>query len=556
MTSVLSRLQTAAEGPGTITFVGSAAGEAGPADRVEWAQLHHEAQGMAAALQARGVGPGVHVGVLGPTSRPLVTTIEAVYLAGGTVVALPLPMRLGSIEEFVEQTRRRIANADAAFVVVDGDLAPFLEPPPEGAAVVLLDQLVPEGARVGAAAWERPPEDPERLAILQFTSGSTAAPKGVMLPDRCVGANIDAILAGAAITHADRAVSWLPLYHDMGLIGLLMAPMLQGFELVLGAPQDFLARPACWLEWISEFRGTITAGPNFSYALAARALRRSGPLDLSSWRLALNGAETVDPSAVEAFGAAAAPFGFDARAAYPVFGMAEATLAVTFPAVGEGMTVDAVDRHTLEHDRRAVAPSADAAPEAVRRLAKLGRPLEGFELRIVDPTTGVHRGEREVGELELRSPSVTPGYYRNPAATAATFDGDWLRTGDLAYLVDGELVVCGRQKDVIIVGGRNVFPEDVERAAATVDGVRAGNVIAFGSDRKRGRESIVVVAETKTDDVHELHDSVINKVCDAVGVPPVEVVLVRPGSLPKTSSGKLQRSLCRDRYHENQLEPV
>lgn len=556
MLSVVSRLQTAAEGTQAITFVGSAAGDAGPADRVEWARLHEDARGAAAALEARGVGPGIHVGVLGTTSRALVTTIQAVSLAGGTVVALPLPMRLGSIEEFVKQTRMRIANADAALVVVDRDLAPFLEPLPEPTAVVLLDELAAEGARIGAAAWDRPPDDPERLAILQFTSGSTAAPKGVMLPDRCVGANIDAILAGAQITHADRAVSWLPLYHDMGLIGLLMTPMLHGFELVLAAPQDFLARPACWLEWISEYRGTITAGPNFSYALAARALRRAGTLDLSSWRLALNGAETVDPSAVESFCAAAAPFGFDARAAYPVFGMAEATLAVTFPEVGEGMTVDAVDRHSLEHDRVAVPAGDDDAPESVRRLAKLGRPLDGFELRIVDPTTGALRGEREVGELELRSPSVTPGYYRNAEATTATFDDGWLRTGDLAYLIDGELVVCGRQKDVIIVGGRNVFPEDVERAAAGVEGVRAGNVIAFGSDRKRGRESIVVVAETKTDDVHEVHDSVVTRVCDAVGVPPVEVVLVRPGSLPKTSSGKLQRSLCRDRYHENQLEPV
>jgi fatty-acyl-CoA synthase len=354
-------------------------------------------------------------------------------------------------------------------------------------------------------------------------------------------------------------VSWLPLYHDMGLIGLLMTPMLNGFELVLGAPQDFLAAPSRWLEWISEYRGTITAGPNFSYALAARALRRAGALDLSSWRLALNGAETVDPNAVEAFCAAAAPYGFDPRAAYPVFGMAEATLGVTFPAVGEGMTVDAVDRHALEHERRAVPPpsGADAGDAAtVRRLAMLGRPLPGFELRIVEPRTGAIRAEREVGELQVRSPSVTPGYYRNPEATAATFDGDWLRTGDLAYLVDGQLVVCGRLKDMIIVGGRNVFPEDVERAAGAVSGVRAGNVIAFGSDRKRGRESIVVVAETKGQDLHEVHDSVVTHVRDAVGVPPVEVVLVRPGSLPKTSSGKLQRSLCRDRYHDDQLEAV
>src|SRR6185369_4194655 len=200
--------------------------------------------------------------------------------------------------------------------------------------------------------------------------------------DRCVGANIDAIIGAAQLTRADRAVSWLPLYHDMGLIGLLLTPMLQGFDLVLGAPQDFLARPACWLEWISEFRGTITAGPNFSYALAARALRRAGELDLRSWRLALNGAETVDPAAVDSFCAAAAPFGFARSAAYPVFGMAEATLAVTFPAVGTGMTVDAVDRHALEHDRRALSADAAGGEREVRRLARLGRPLRDFELRI------------------------------------------------------------------------------------------------------------------------------------------------------------------------------
>jgi fatty-acyl-CoA synthase len=556
MLSVVSRLESAAEGPGSLTFVGSAAGDAGPIDRVGWGRLHEDAQGIAAELQQRGVGPGSHVGLLGPTSRPLVTAIQAVHLTGGTVVSLPLPMRLGSLDEFVAQTRERITNADATIVVVDPEIAPFLDPPPTGTEVLLLDELTRAGARLPAGKWSRPPADPERLAILQFTSGSTAAPKGVMLPDRCIGANVDAILRGAEITASDRAISWLPLYHDMGLIGLLLTPMLTGFELVLGAPQDFLARAACWLEWISEFRGTITAGPNFSYALAARALRRAGELDLSCWRLALNGAETVDPAAVETFCAAAAPFGFDARAAYPVFGMAEATLAVTFPAVGQGMAVDAVDRNALEHGQRAVPATADEGAPSVRRLARLGRPLRGFELRIVDAVSGDVRDERTVGELELRGPSVTPGYYRNPDATTAVFHDGWLRTGDLAYLAEGELVVCGRKKDVIIVGGRNVFPEDIERAAGSVDGVRAGNVIAFGSERKRGRESIVVVAETKADELREVHDSVVNRVCDAVGVPPVEVVLVRPGSLPKTSSGKLQRSLCRDRYHDDQLEPV
>jgi fatty-acyl-CoA synthase len=554
VTSVRARVEAVTDRKGTVTFVGTAAGDEG-IDVVEWARLHDDARGLAAGLQARGAGAGSHVAVVGPTSRPLVTALQATWLIGGAVVALPLPMRLGSIEEFVDQTRARIAHADADIVVVDPELAPFLDPPPTGVTILSLDDLVAEAARLGAHRYDPPADDPDRLAILQYTSGSTAEPKGVMLPERCVLSNIDAIADALGVSAADRAVSWLPLYHDMGLIGLLMTPMLTGFELVLGAPTDFLARPANWVEWISAYRGTITAGPNFSYALAARALRRTNGLDLSSWRLALNGAEPVDPSAVEAFCAAGAPHGFDATAAFPVFGMAEATLAVTFPPLGVGMEVDAVDRAALEQERHAAPASGGTGEE--RRLAMLGHPLRGFELRVCDRESGRVLRDREVGELELRGPSVTPGYYRRDDATAAAFRDGWFRTGDLAYLVDGRLVVCGRFKDVIIVGGRNVFPEDIERAAGAVDGVRAGNVIAFGSDRRRGREQIVVVAETRADDDTEpVRDAVASRVSDAVGVPPVDVVLVRPGTLPKTSSGKLQRSLCRDRYHADELEPV
>jgi fatty-acyl-CoA synthase len=554
MLSLRARLEAAADGRGTITFVGSAADDQ-RVDRVEWARLYDDARAAAAVLQARGVGPGTHVAAIGRTSRPMVTALQSTWLAGGTVVALPLPMRLGSIDAFVEDTRQRIAQADVEIVVCDPELTPFFDPPSARVEVVALDVLARAASQRPVDRFATPPDDPDRLAILQFTSGSTAEPKGVMLPDRCILDNVDAIAAGLGISAADRAVSWLPLYHDMGLIGLLMTPMLTGFELVLGAPTDFLAAPAVWLEWISEYRGTITAGPNFSYALAARALRRSTGLDLSSWRLALNGAEPVDPSAVEAFCVAGAPHGLDARAAFPVFGMAEATLAVTFPEVDVGMEVDTVDRSALENERYAAPASGGTA--ASRRLAVLGRPLQGVELRVRDPETGKRLGDREVGELELRGPSVTPGYYGNPAATDAAFRDSWLRTGDLGYLVDGRLVVCGRMKDLIIVGGRNVFPEDIERAAGSVDGVRTGNVIAFGSDRRRGREAIVVVAETRADDnIGPVRDAVATTVCDAVGVPPVDVVLVRPGTLPKTSSGKLQRSLCRDRYHADELEPV
>ncbi len=507
---------------------------------------------MAAALQARGIGPGSHVALLGATTRPFVTAIQATWLAGATVVVLPLPMRLASIEDFVAQTRRLIVHADAQIVVIDAQLSEFLDPEPGDPPIVQLEEL-----RAAPGSYERPADDPDALAILQFTSGATADPKGVMVPHRCMTANLDAAVEAAAFDpDVDRAVSWLPLYHDMGLIGLLGAPMLYGFDLVLAAPQDFLAAPARWMEWIAEFGGTATAGPNFAYALAARALRRLDRLDLSRWRLAVNGAEPIDPNAVEAFLAAGARHGLDPGAAYCVFGMAEATLAVAFPTPGAGMQVDTIDQRVLETDRYAAPVDRGRADGNVRRLPRLGRPVPGLEMRVCDSSTGQAMQDREVGEVELRGSSITPGYYDNPDATAASRRGGWFRTGDLGYVVDGELVVCGRIKDVIIVGGRNVFPEDVERAAESVEGVRAGNVIAFGTEGRRGREAVVVVAETKHDEIAPVRAAVAARVTDAVGVPPEDIVLVRPGTLPKTSSGKPQRSLCRRRYLGDELAPV
>ena len=540
------RIERAARCPGAVTFVGA---DPSAADRVLWAQLHSDARTMAAGLQARGVGPGHHVALLGPTSRPLVTAIQATWLAGATVVVLPLPLRLGSLDEYVAETRAKVRGSDATLVVVDPALAAFADPAPGDPPVVLLSEL--SGATGELVA---PPPDPDALAVLRFTSGSTAAPKGVMLPHRTVLANVDGAVEVAGLdVESDRLVSWLPLYHDMGLIGMLTLPMVTGVDLVLARPQDFMAAPARWVEWISRYRGTASAGPNFSYALTARALRRASGLDLSSWRIALNGAEPVDPDTVTAFCQAGAAHGLDPGAAFPAFGMAEVAIAGTFPEPGRGLVTDVVDRRVLEADRYA-APSLDR-PGACR-LARLGRPVPGLEMRVCDPGTGATMTDREVGELQLRGTSVTPGYYRQPEATAAAMTAGWLKTGDLAYLVDGELVVCGRIKDVIIVGGRNVFPEDVERAAAAVDGVRAGNVVAFGVEGRKGREGMVVVAETRAADPGPVRQAVANRVLEAIGIPAEEVMLVVAGTLPKTSSGKLQRSLCRARYLDAALQRV
>lgn len=546
--SLLARLEAAAETPGAITFLHSAA-TSGASETVTWRELHDDARRVAAALQARGVGPRAHVAILGPTTRRLVTAIEATWLCGAATVMLPLPMRLASIEEFVRQTRARIVASDSVLVLVDPQLAEFLDVRDGDPPIVLLDELFASPTR----SYDRPVDDPEALAILQYTSGSTSDPKGVMLPHHCVAANLDAIVATAGLEAGhDVGVSWLPLYHDMGLIGLLAAPMTTGMDLALAPPQDFLAAPARWMEWMSEFRGTATAGPNFAYALAARALRRLEGLDLSAWRIAINGAEPIDPQSVGAFVEAGAPHGLAAGTTMAAFGMAEATLAVTFAEPGKGLQLDVVDGRVLEGDRYA-APTTPGSPGA-RFLARLGRPLPNLRVRICNPATGVRMQEREVGEVEIRGASVTSGYYGRPDATADAFHEGWLRTGDLGYLTDGELVVCGRIKDMIILGGRNVYPQDVERAVAEVSGVRAGNVIAFGTQNRKGRESLVVVAETRDEADATVSNEIAARVRDAVGIPPVDVVLVRSGTLPKTSSGKLQRTLCRERYLSEALE--
>jgi fatty-acyl-CoA synthase len=558
-TPIIERLERTADGPLGIRFVGNSVKPAEGPDRVSWRQLHDEACAVGAALQARGLIPGDHVAILGPTSRSLITIIRGCWMAGIASMVLPLPMRMGSLDAFIDSTRARIRHGDAKLLLIDDALAGFYQsavgdPPIEPMAAVM-----PGPGNPGADALEIPAPDPERLVILQYTSGSTSEPKGVMIPDRVLGSNIDAATDVLQIVEDDVLVSWLPLYHDMGLVGCLGIPMLYGVELVQAAPQDFLAHPGNWMQWISDYRGTTTAGPNFSWVLATRALKRMEGLDLSQMRVALSGAEPVDPAAVEAFVAASSRFGFPAGAVFPAFGMAEVAIAGSFPPPMRGLVCDDVDRIVLERDRRAVPIAIldpDDAALVARRLPVLGFPVPGLEFKIVDPETHAALPERCVGELLIRGTSVTSGYYKRPDATAALFRDGWLCTGDLGYLLNGELVLCGRIKDVIIVGGRNVFPEDIERAVGGVEGVRAGNVIAFGMEGYKGKESVVVVAEVRGGDLEVIQQIVHSTALDVCGIPPRDVILVQPGTLPKTSSGKLQRSKCRELYLAEELDVV
>ncbi len=509
---------------------------------------------MAAALQTRGVNRGDHVAVLGPTTMNLVTAMQAVWLCGATLVVLPLPMRLASLEEFTANTRNRIRLADSVCVLVDSDLAPFLAVEEGDPPVHLLDELAE--APEGADDFVRPDYHRDDLFVLQFTSGSTSEPKGVQLPNHLVAANLDAILDAAEVDADDDVmVSWLPLYHDMGLVGFCILPMSAGISLVLGAPQDFLGSPGRWMEWISTYGGTATAGPNFSYVLATRALNRTKEtLDLSRLRIALNGAEPVDPAGVRAFVEAGARHGLRPEAIFPAFGMAEVGIAGAFPKPLTGLETDIVDAELLELEHRAVNVPADH--KNAREIVKLGTAVPGLEMRICDHETGRLLADREVGELQIRGTSVTTGYYQRPEANADLFRNGWLCTGDLAYMADGQMVMCGRIKDLIIVGGRNVYPQDIERAVGEVTEVRTGNVIAFSVEGRGGKEAVAVVAETRATDrdalVGEVHDAVLH----AVGVPAKEVVLVKPGTLPKTSSGKLQRALCKEQYLGQALETI
>jgi len=558
--STVARLERAADSGTGVTFVGhSIAGDDG-SRRVSWAEIHDDARAVGAALQARGLVPGDHVAVLGPTSRELMTIVRGCWLAGIASMVLPLPMRMGSLEAFIESTRARIRHGEAKLVLIDDLLADFYVPIEGDPPLEPMGAVMPGRPGLpGGDALELPPEDPERLVILQYTSGSTSEPKGVMIPDRVLSANIDACCQAAVLGEGEVMVSWLPLYHDMGLVGFLALPMTKGVDLVQAAPQDFLAHPGNWMQWISDHRGTATAGPNFSWVLATRALKRMKDLDLSSLTLALSGAEPVDPVAVDAFVAEAQRFGFPAGGVFPAFGMAEVAIGGSFPERGAGLQTDTVDRLVLESERVAKPIEVDSEDDYVlraRRLPLLGTAVPGLEMQVVDSETGEALPERHVGELLIRGTSVTPGYYKRPDATAALFRDGWLCTGDLAYMVDGQLVLCGRIKDVIIVGGRNVFPEDIERSVGTLEGVRAGNVIAFGVEGYKRKESVVVVAEVRTVGETTLDDvraAIHHRTLEVCGLPPRDVMLVEPGTLPKTSSGKLQRSKCREDYLNEEL---
>jgi len=527
---------------------GMTTGEPKAPVRRTWAEVHATALGMAAALQAGsatlpGLASGSAVGVLAGEPANIAPAAQAVWLTGGSVTMLHQPTPRTDLAAWAEDTVSVLKMIDARLVLLG---APF-----DALAPVLTEHGIPfrtfdDLTGAGAITPDPSVAGEGDTALLQLTSGSTAEPKAVRITHGNLHANITAMQVGAELdVERDRMVSWLPLFHDMGMVGFLTVPMVVGLELITVTPVDFLGRPVLWAELISKYGGTVTAAPNFAYAVLARQLARAdGPLDLSSLRVALNGAEPIDAAAVGAFVDAGARFGLRPESVLAAYGMAETALGVSFAPPMTGLAVDEIDAEQLETHRLAV-------PGTGRSFPKLGPPLPGIEVRVVDDE-GAVRGEREVGILQLRGPSVTPGYLTVHGPVATQDAEGWLDTGDEGYLVDGQVVVCGRRKDVIIMGGRNIYPTDIERAAAEVTDVRAGNAVAVrlsAGDGRRRETFAVVVESRKAGDAEAeavIRKNVTSQVFSAVGVRPAEVVVLGPGSLPKTPSGKLRRAATAD----------
>jgi fatty-acyl-CoA synthase len=520
---------------------GMTTGEPDAPVRHTWREVHERARRVAGGLAGSGVAHGDAVAVLAGAPIEIAPTAQGIWMRGASLTMLHQPTPRTDLQRWAEETTAVIKMIEADAVVISD---PFMAAAPllseQGIRVLIIEDLL-----------DNRPIDPvdtddDDLALLQLTSGSTGSPKAVRITHRNFVSNAEAMFIGAQVdVDTDVIVCWLPLFHDMGMTGFLTVPMYFGTELVKVTPMDFLRDTLLWAKLIDKYKGTMTAGPNFAYNLFAKRLRRQatpGQFDLSTLRWALSGAEQVEPVDVEDLIDAGRPFGLRPEAILPAYGMAETTVAVSFTECGAGMVVDEVDADLLAVLHRAVP----ATRGKTRRLATLGRPLNGTEARIVDED-GEVLPARGVGVIHVRGESVTEGYTTVGGFVSAQDEHGWYDTGDLGYLTEsGNVVVCGRVKDVIIMAGRKINPTDIERAAARVSGVRPGCAVAVRLDAGHKRETFAVAVESAAwqdpAEVRRIERQVAHEVVVEVDVRPRNVVVLAPGLIPKTPSGKLRRA--------------
>jgi 1-acyl-sn-glycerol-3-phosphate acyltransferase len=518
---------------------------------ITYGMLEERAQRLAGALVAQGVASGDRIALMLPTDADFFSAFMGVVLAGAVPAPVYPPWRMLRIEEHLRRQARILDKAGARGVIAFDEALPFARLLRDHApSLQFVDTAAGLEAHAGPAPSLAP--RPSDLALLQFTSGSTADPKGVMLSHANILANVRALARAIGATPADVYVSWLPLYHDMGLIAAWLACLDQAVPLVAMSPLSFMARPERWLWTIHRNRATITAAPNFAFelCLALPEAELQG-LDLSSLRVAGCGSEPVSRRTLEDFARKFAPYGFRAESLTPVYGLAESAAALTAAPPGRRPRVDFVDRRTLA-GRGQARPIAADSPEA-QAFVSCGAALIGHEVRILDPLGG-EAVERQEGRLQFRGPSATCGYFNDPQKTAELFADGWLESGDLAYVADGEVFVTGRTKDVVKRAGRNIHPEDVETAIAALPNVAPrGAVLISTRDPERGMERLVLIVETASEDEAEreaLYHHAQERAADHLETAVDEIVLVPPDTVPRTESGKVRRGALRELYRE------
>ncbi len=519
---------------------------------LSYRDLLADARTLASRLASLGCPRGSRVGIIAETGPAFHRFFFACQFAGLVPVAVPAGVQLGAHKAYVGQIRRMLDSCGAAIAVAPDSHAEFLEE--VASSLNLVMSGTPDAFdNLPLADVELRPSSGKEIAYLQYTSGSTRFPRGVEIDQETVLNNLREIaLYGLKLDRNDRFVSWLPFYHDMGMIGFILVPLIAQLSADYLASRTFAMRPRLWLKLLSENRGTISSSPTFGYALCARRLRPAdyARYDLSAWRAACVGAEQIKPEPLRAFATALAPCGFDPKAFTACYGMAETVLAVSFAPLNEGLQVDYVDSELMATNGDAKAVSAEH--ENLAGYVDCGVILPSFDFCIRDPQ-GAELGDRQCGEIYLRGPNVMSGYFRDESATRAVLSADgWLDTGDIGYRIGSHLVITARSKDVIIIKGRNIWPHDMESVAEKLDEVRLGGVAAFAVPQDDGEDQAVLVVETRDRDAssrEQMIHAIWALMHENFGIN-VLIDLVKPGTLPRTSSGKLSRSQSRKGYFE------
>ncbi|MCX8048137.1 MAG: fatty acyl-AMP ligase [Methylohalobius sp.] len=516
---------------------------------LSYAELRRQALDLARQLASFRLPRESRVALVAATSPDFICFFFACQYAGLVPVPLPIPFSLGSHQAYVRQLRALLQSCRPSLAMAPEDYASFLTEAVAGLDIKYFG-TADDFRRLPSAKVEPVPLQPHELAYLQYTSGSTRFPRGVMIKQAAVMDNLAGIAQyGVDLRPGDRAVSWLPFYHDMGLVGLMLTPVASQVSVDYLATQEFAMRPRQWLALISKNKATISFGPPFGYELCQRRLRpgEAAKFDLSSWRVAGVGAEMIRTESLREFARALAPAGFREEAFLPCYGMAECSLAVTFAPLGQGLKVDRVDAERLATEARAVSPAAGSRES---EFVDCGRLLPGFELKILD-VEGREVAERQIGVVHLRGPSVMSGYFEDPNSTREVLSKEgWLNTGDLGYRVGDRLYLTGREKDLIIVNGRNIWPQDLEYLAQQQPEVRPGDALAFGVPGPDGSDLTVIVVQCRETDEAKRADLITrirSRVQAEIGVDCL-VELVPLHTLPRTSSGKLSRSKARQNF--------